>query len=131
MTGDYATLFTQWKAMAKSLRAVLRGRGIRVCQLEGNATQRAKALAAFEEEGGVLMLSLDDSFAGLHLPHARHVVFSHVLVGDVRAVREVEAHAVARCLRYGQTREVVVHSFVVSDCAEELVWNGVHGGGEQ
>ena len=114
--------------MGKNLRSVLRGNGVRVSQLEGNAAAR--------EDAGVLR-------GGRRVPAqprrllrrpalaAREArgVFAR-MVGDVGTVREVEAQAIARCLRYGQTREVIVHSFVVSDCAEELVWNGTHGASE-
>ena len=73
-----------------------------------------------------VLLNTNDSFAGLHLPHARHLVFAHALVGDAATVRALEYQAIARCLRHGQTREVVVHSFVLEDSAEEALYRRTH-----
>ena len=115
----------QWKCITKNVRAVLRGSQLRVFTLEGNGSQRARTLEQFAE-GGVLLLSLEDSFAGLHLPHARHVVFTHAIVGSPERVRAVEYQAISRCLRHGQTGSVFVHSIVVSELAEEDMWRVAH-----
>lgn len=119
-------VFVQWKTMVRSLRAVFRGCGLDVYTLEGNSHQRQKALREFAAGTGVLLLNLNDSFAGLHLPHARHVVFSHAIVADADAVRTLEYQAVARCVRNGQTRQVEVHSFVLAGCIEEQLWRSTH-----
>lgn len=124
---ERAILFVQWRETLRGVRSVLRGRGLRCFALEGNAAQRARNLADFAtSERGVLLLSLNDSFAGLHLPHVRHVVFTHAVVGRAERVEDIEAQAVARCLRRGQTQRVFVHSFVVADSVEERVWRHSH-----
>lgn len=118
-------LFVQWKAMMRGMRAYLRGVGARVLVLDGNTVQRASTLSEFAR-GGVLLLCLEDSFAGLHLPHARYVIFAHAIVADRARVEHLERQAVARCVRTGQTREVKVYSFVIADCVEEHVWRRTH-----
>jgi len=123
-----AVLFVQWKALMRDVKAVLRGRGVHTYGLEGNVLQRAKTLAEFGAHArGVLVLTLEESFAGLHLPHARHVVFSHAIVGDAEHVCNVEHQAIARCVRAGQTHRVCVHSFVLADSIEEDLWHQTHG----
>jgi len=117
-------LFVQWKDMMRPMRAMLRGKGHTVLTLEGNASHRASVLSNFER-GGVLLLSLDESFAGLHLTAARHVIFAHALVGPHDTVRALEYQAITRCARQGQYRTVHVHSFIVSDI-EENVWRHDH-----
>jgi len=126
-------VFSQWKTVLRSMRAIFRGRNIRTYALDGNSSQRQKALREFAT-GGVLLLSLDDSFAGLHLPHVRWIFFSHAIVADRQAVRALEYQAVARCVRWGQTRDVSVYSFVAADCEEEALWRSTHdeiAGGDQ
>jgi hypothetical protein len=118
-------VFVQWKGIVKNVRAVLRGSQLRVHSLEGNGSQRARTLEQFAS-GGVLLLSLEDSFAGLHLPHARHVVFTHAIVGSPAQVRAMEYQAISRCVRHGQTGSVCVHSIVVSEFAEEDMWRTAH-----
>lgn len=122
-------LFVQWRETLRGMRSVLRGRALRCFALDGNAAQRARSLAEFAaSERGVLLLNLNDSFAGLHLPHVRHVMFTHAVVplGRGDRVQDVEVQAVARCLRRGQTEAVTVHSFVVADSVEERVWRRDH-----
>lgn len=122
---DPVILFVQWKAMVRGMRAYLRGAAgaPRVLLLEGNTLRRAATLSEFTRRGGVLLLCLEDSFAGLHLPQAKHVVFAHAIVADRERVGQLERQAIARCVRPGQTDQVRVHSFVVAEGAEERVWH--------
>jgi SNF2 family DNA or RNA helicase len=121
--GEPVILFVQWKSMVRGARAFLRDAGARVLLLDGNLAQRTATLAEFHAAGGVLLLCLEECFAGLHLPHARHVVFAHALVGDRARVQHLERQAVARCVRTGQTEPARVWSFVVADGAEETLWH--------
>lgn len=116
--------FVQWKSMVKAFRAYLRGDDLGVLVLDGNAAQRASALAHFAQHGGVLLLCLEDPFDGLDLSHAKHIVFAHALVGD--RSQDMERQAVARCARPGQMDRVNVVSFVVAETAEETLWRQTH-----
>lgn len=124
---DPIIMFVQWKSMMRGMKAFLKGMAIQTLNLEGTVTQRAATLDQFKS-GGVLLLCLEESFAGLHLPHAKVVIFSHAIVGDTNSVSVTERQAIARCVRQGQTAEVKVHSFVVSECYEETIWRQTHDG---
>jgi hypothetical protein len=125
-------VFAQWKTALRQLRALLRARHhetpVPVHTLEGNATQRDKTLRVFAATGGVLLLSLDESFAGLHFPHINHVVFVHALVGGEESVRAAEYQAISRCVRHGRadTAFLAVHSFVIAEFVEEDLWRKAH-----
>lgn len=118
-------LFVQWKTMLRGTRTFLRNEEIRVFALDGNSHQRTATLQE-HLNGGVLLLCMEDSFAGLHLPHARNIIFAHAIVADVGTVRMLEQQAIARCVREGQSSQVTVHSFMVADSAEERHWTGTH-----
>ena len=118
-------LFVQWKTMVRGMRTFLKTLGIRVFTLDGNAAQRATTLTDFLADG-VLLLCLEEGFAGLHLAHVGHVVFAHAIVGDRQRVEILEKQAIARCVRHGQTRQVQVYSFVVADCEEEVLYRQTH-----
>ena len=119
-------LFVQWKSMMRGVRNFLRGLGVQVLHLDGNASHRTATLTEFMG-GGVLLLCMEECFAGLHLPHARAVVFAHALVGDAATVERLERQAIARCVRHGQEgEEVAVYSFVVAEGAEEGLWRETH-----
>ena len=115
-------LFVQWKSMMRITKINLQDFGIVVHTLEGNAQQRARTLATFVR-GGVLLLCLEDGFAGLNLPHVAYVIFAHAIVGDRENVQMLEQQAIARCERFGQTRTVKSFSFLVSESAEEHVYH--------
>lgn len=121
-------VFVQWKNVRRALKAILRGRDMRVYTLEGNVSQRKKALTDFQEDSqGVIVLTLEDSYSGLHLPNARHVIFSHAIVADREHVAQMEYQAIARCTRVGQTHNVCVHSFVLAGIEEDF-WHSTHTG---
>lgn len=122
-----ALLFVQWKNMVRNVKSCLRGHGIVVYTLDGNAQQRKRALVDFAAcTTGVLLLSLSDSFAGLHLTNCNHVMFSHAIVADREQVNMLEYQAIARCLRVGQERDVFVHSFIAKNSFEEGLWHHTH-----
>ena len=118
-------MFVQWKTMMRGTRTYLKGMDRRVFTLEGNSQRRASTLQE-HLRGGILLLCLEDSFAGLHLPHARNIIFAHAIVAEVSTVKMLERQAIARCVREGQTSQVTVHSFMVADSAEERHWTGTH-----
>jgi hypothetical protein len=122
---DPIILFVQWKSMMRGMKSFLKGMHVDVLYLEGTISQRSNILDRFKT-GGVLLLCLEDSFAGLHLPHAKVVIFSHAIVGDAQSVARLEDQAIARCVRHGQTEDVKIYSFVVSECCEEEIWKKTH-----
>ena len=126
---DPIVLFVQWKSMVRGTRSFLSSLGVRVLLMEGSMAQRASTLAEFATSG-VLLLCLEDCFAGLHLPHVRHIVFAHAIVAERKQVERYERQAIARCVRYGQTEQVNVYSFVVSDTEEERLWHRTHTAAE-
>ena len=125
LQGESVILFVQWKSMVRGTKTLLRSMGLRVLLLDGNLAQRASTLHEFRTSG-VLLLCLEDGFAGLHLPHARHLVFAHAIVAERDRVAQLERQAIARCVRTGQTSVVTVYSFVIADCAEEALWRDTH-----
>jgi SNF2 family DNA or RNA helicase len=118
-------LFVQWKSMIRVARSFLSSIGLKVLLLDGNTNQRASILYEFLTEG-VLLLCLEECFAGLHLPHVRRIIFAHAIVGDRKQVSLLEKQAIARCVRQGQTERVKVHSFVVTESEEEKLWRNTH-----
>lgn len=122
---ESSILFVQWKSMVRGVRVYLRSIGVRVFHLEGNTSHREATLAEFRR-GGVLVLCMEESFAGLHLAHVKTIVFAHAIVGDVGTVHRLERQAIARCIRHGQTSDVDVYSFVVSESDEEVLWRETH-----
>ena len=125
--GARVLLFVQWKSMVRPTRSFLQRRGASPQILEGNSTYRERTLRSLRDQGGVLLLCLEDGFAGLHLPFCRVVVFAHAIVGDLDLVSRLERQAIARCDRYGQDGEIEIHSFLGVDTEEALLYDRTHG----
>lgn len=119
-------VFAQYRTMLKSLREILANTRLQVVCLEGNTYRRTRLLGMFTSNGGILLICMQDSYAGLHLPCARHIIFSHALLGDKQAVMDMEEQAIARAVRPGQKHQVQVHSFVIGDSPEEDLWVSTH-----
>ena len=111
--------------MLRSTRLFLTTHGVQALVLDGNMSQRAKTLDSLTR-GGVLLLCLEENFAGLHLPYVEHVIFAHAIVGDQDKVDLLEKQAIARCQRYGQLKPVQVYSFLVIDSEETYVFSTTH-----
>jgi SNF2 family DNA or RNA helicase len=73
----------------------------------------------------VLLLSLaDESAAGANLAACNHVVFVHALLTDsAYEYTAFETQAIGRALRYGQTRTVHVHRFLVKDTLDKATFD--------
>ena len=121
LSGD-AIVFSQWMSTLRMLRATLRDHDKSVWILQGTTQSRAGILQSFSKHGGVLLVCLNQSFAGLHLPRVNTVIFAHPVVERSTAVESIEKQAVARALRYGNNNSVRVVVLVAPDCDEEILW---------
>merc|ERR1712151_687117 len=94
-----------------------------VVTCKGNIHVRNKILAKFNsaDEGSprILMLSLLNSASGTQLEAASHVILLDPVVGTQGEAQAVDAQAIARCNRLGQTRPVEVVRFVVQNSIEQ------------
>jgi len=121
---DRVLLFAQWKDLLRLVRDALQSADVRALLLEGTVLQRASLIEQFvAKDDGVMLICVQDSFAGLHLPCAKNIIFAHALVGEVGRVQTWEHQAVARTLRPGCSDDVRVCSVVLADTQEELLWH--------
>ena len=119
-------VFSQWMNTLKTLRAILRDHDRPVWILQGTTQCRSSILHVFSEQGGVLLVCLNQSFAGLHLPQVNTVIFAHPVVERAASVESIERQAVARALRHGNTNSVRVIVLLAPNCDEEILWNKGH-----
>lgn len=116
-------IFVQFTSLARRIRLALQDLGVSVSILEGSAPTRAKRVEDLRQgKLSALVLSLEESAAGIDLSCASHVIFSHALWnphsvdGNINTMHQ----AIARVHRAGQTAESVhVHHFITKDTLEE------------
>jgi hypothetical protein len=86
--------------------------------LSGNVRDRAKQIQAFQSDASqkVFLLSLRTDNSGLTLVNAQHVFLAEPSLNLA-----VEAQAINRVHRIGQTRRTFVHKFVMRNSIEQKI----------
>jgi SNF2 family DNA or RNA helicase len=120
---ESSVIFVQWNSVLTAACKFLQGR-LPVLRLSGNNHSRHKTLQKFaNDEAKVLFLSLENSSSGLNLIKANHVVFLHAIV-DTNA-KDVEAQAIGRVARLGQSKHVTVHHLIMDDSIDRRIFETI------
>ncbi|WP_261819308.1 DEAD/DEAH box helicase [Nocardioides sp. OK12] len=115
--GHRALVFSQFTGFLRRVRARLDAEGVSYSYLDGRTRKRAEAVEGFRDgESTAFLISLKAGGVGLTLTEA-----DYVFVLDPWWNPAVEAQAVDRAHRIGQTRPVMVYRLVSRDTVEEKV----------
>ena len=117
--GRKVLVFSQFVECLKLLAADMKMRGIGYHVLTGATTRREAVVTAFETdpEPCVFLISLKAGGAGLNLTAA-----SYVVLFDPWWNPAVEAQAIDRAHRIGQTRTVIAYRMLAAGTIEEKIW---------
>ncbi|MEP6662477.1 MAG: DEAD/DEAH box helicase [Verrucomicrobiota bacterium] len=113
-------VFSQFVQMLKLLEKEFQQREISTHMLTGETKDRQNVVNAFQEEtkGSVFLLSLRAAGTGLNLTTA-----SYVVLYDPWWNPAVEAQAIDRSHRIGQTRTVNAYRLIAPGTVEEKIWD--------
>lgn len=115
--GHRVLVFSQFTSFLARIRAALEADGLEVLQLDGSTRDRRGVIGRFRSgEVPVFLVSLKAGGTGLTLTEADYVVLM-----DPWWNPSVEAQAVDRAHRIGQTRKVHVYRLVARGTVEEKV----------
>ncbi|RWA16553.1 DEAD/DEAH box helicase [Mycolicibacterium brumae] len=115
--GHRALVFSQFTRFLGQVRDRLDAEGIEYCYLDGRTRDRAKAIATFKDGAApAFLISLKAGGFGLNLTEA-----DYCFLLDPWWNPAVEAQAVDRTHRIGQTRNVMVYRLIARDTIEEKV----------
>ncbi len=116
--GHKALIFSQFTSMLAILRKRLDDQGIRYEYLDGQTNDRATPVSRFQNnpESKLFLISLKAGGLGLNLTAAEYVYLL-----DPWWNPAVEAQAVDRTHRIGQTRSVFAYRLIAKDTVEEKV----------
>ena len=115
--GHRALVFSQFTRFLGKIRDRLDAEGIEYCYLDGRTRDRPKAIQRFKEGGApVFLISLKAGGFGLNLTEA-----DYCFLLDPWWNPAVEAQAVDRTHRIGQTRTVMVYRLIARDTIEDKV----------
>ncbi|MFM8470586.1 MAG: DEAD/DEAH box helicase, partial [Limisphaerales bacterium] len=118
--GQKVLVFSQFVQMLKILEADCAKRNIPTHLLTGETKQRQDVVNAFQadDHAGVFLLSLRAAGTGLNLTNA-----SYVVLYDPWWNPAVEAQAIDRSHRIGQTRTVNAYRLIAPGTVEEKIWD--------
>ncbi len=116
--GHRVLIFSQFVRMLELIRDELAARAIGHLMLTGQTENRQELVDTFQAPGGppVFLLSLKAAGAGLNLTAA-----SYVVLYDPWWNPAVEAQAIDRTHRIGQTANVIAYRLVAKDTIEEKI----------
>jgi superfamily II DNA or RNA helicase len=115
--GHRALVFSQFTRFLGKVRDRLDAEGIDYCYLDGRTRDRPKAIQRFKEgDAPVFLISLKAGGFGLNLTEA-----DYCFLLDPWWNPAVEAQAVDRTHRIGQTRNVMVYRLIARDTIEDKV----------
>ena len=115
--GHRALVFSQFTRFLGKVRDRLEAEGIDYCYLDGRTRDRPKAIQRFKEgDAPVFLISLKAGGFGLNLTEA-----DYCFLLDPWWNPAVEAQAVDRTHRIGQTRTVMVYRLIARDTIEDKV----------
>lgn len=113
--GHRALVFSQFTRFLGKIRNRLAAEGLTCCYLDGHTLGRRQVVAAFEAGAApVFLISLKAGGTGLNLTQA-----DHCFLLDPWWNPAIEAQAIARIHRIGQSREVNVCRLIARDTVEE------------
>lgn len=119
-SGEKVLVFSQFVKMLNILKAELDKREKKTYSLTGETRNRQEVVKAFQDdnEASVFLLSLRAAGTGLNLTTA-----SYVVLYDPWWNPAVEAQAIDRSHRIGQTKTVNAYRLITPGTVEEKIWN--------
>jgi SNF2 family DNA or RNA helicase len=116
--GHKALVFSQFTSLLSIVRTSLAGDGIEYEYLDGKTTDRQARVERFQHDPGcrLFLISLKAGGLGLNLTAA-----DYVFILDPWWNPAVEAQAVDRTHRIGQTRQIFAYRLIARDTVEEKV----------
>ncbi len=116
--GSKALVFSQFTSMLALVKPKLDERGIKYCYLDGQTRDRREVVKQFQEDSAfpLFLISLKAGGFGLNLTAAEYV-----FILDPWWNPAVEAQAIDRTHRIGQTKPVFAYRMVCQDTVEQRI----------
>jgi SNF2 family DNA or RNA helicase len=114
-------VFSKYNDLLELLGQELTEGDILTSNLKGNIYRKTKGLNNFKASKSavkVMLMSFNKTASGTNLIEASHVIFADPLDRSATEAKAIEAQAIGRAQRQGQTQEVTVVRFLVADSIE-------------
>jgi SNF2 family DNA or RNA helicase len=114
-------IFSQYDKMLRLIGKTLEEFEIKFVYCSGNNFTLNKNINRFKKDESirVIMLSSETSNSGSNLTEANYIIFIDVLFHEMEEVKAIEAQAIGRAVRLGQTLPVKVVRFITRGTIED------------
>jgi SNF2 family DNA or RNA helicase len=118
-------IFSQYEKMLRLIGVTLEEFKIKFVYCCGNNYVLNRNINKFKKDDSyrVIMLSSENSNSGTNLTESNYIIFIDVLFDNIEKVKAMEAQAIARSLRIGQSRPVKVVRFITTNTVESEYFN--------
>jgi len=120
-----AIIFSQYDKMLKLIGITLTEFKIKFVHCSGNNYVLNRNINKFKTDDSyrVILLSAESANSGATLVEANYVLMCDVLYDNIEKVKAMEAQAIARALRIGQSKPVKIIRFITKGTVEEEHFN--------
>jgi SNF2 family DNA or RNA helicase len=120
---DRVIIFSQWDKLLAEVGQTLKAEGIGHVYCKGNVHMRNKAIETFKKNKvQAIMLSLENAASGTNLIEASHVVLLDPISESKEKAQAIEAQAIGRAHRQGQTKGIKVIRMIIKDTVEHELY---------
>ena len=120
-TQNRIIIFSQWDSMLQLVSKNLTSFQVNHLILNGSYHTLNKKLRRFRLDASIriILLSSDKAASGLNLTEANHIVLLDTLNNDPKTSKVIENQAIGRSVRIGQTDNVEIKRFIMTNTVEE------------
>jgi SNF2 family DNA or RNA helicase len=121
----HCIIFSHWDDCLIKVGNLLNEYGIKNLFCKGNVWQKTNIIKKFNDSDDIkiIMISSEHSSAGTNLTKAKIVIFLEPVYGSLEFRTSIEAQAIARSHRIGQTEQVEIVRFIIKNTIEEEIYN--------
>eukprot|EP00026_Physarum_polycephalum_P003972 Phypoly_transcript_03989.p1 GENE.Phypoly_transcript_03989~~Phypoly_transcript_03989.p1 ORF type:complete len:728 (+),score=155.12 Phypoly_transcript_03989:158-2185(+) len=127
-------IFSQNDAVLYFISEMFVDKGVEHGRLEKNVVKRVKVIKKFKSKDSpmrALLLPIRNNATGTNIIEATHVILFDLVMHDRWAesndLKALEAQAIGRAVRQGQTREVKIVRFIIKDTIEHKQYLELYG----
>lgn len=118
-------VFSQWKKTLNIIADILLEEHLNYVLCTGNIYVISKSISKFKNDINtkIILLCSETCSSGINLIEASHVIFIDTLNNNILNVKAIQEQAIARAVRLGQTKNVVVYNYIMQDTIEHDYYN--------
>lgn len=122
---DKVIIFSQWDVILHKIERLLNKYKLEYVHCTGTVYNKKKMIKLFTiGDMNIILLSSKNSASGINLTIANKIILVEPVYGTKEYKDNIEAQAIGRVDRIGQTKPIDIYRFIIEDTIEEEIHNG-------